>query len=186
MLRRNRRNNKHWTKISEQKSAHENICQPVVNLIAIVEPVFCYAMLFFDAFIMSHIETHNVPGYAMLAWALPSIQRHAALRGNNEPIHIKGHNESPVSPTLARNNRTLPPLLPRDRGGLMGPAWHQKFKWAGIMLFQIWHRLMHKYESCFVSGVLDLHTANVKQNWEERGNKKVMCNSCSGAKLILK
>ena len=42
-------------------------------------------------------KQHNIPQYAQLARALPAIQRHTALSSNNEPIHIKRHNESPVS-----------------------------------------------------------------------------------------
>lgn len=44
------------------------------------------------------VKRHDIPQNARLAGALPAIQRRAALSGSNEPIHIKRHNESPVSP----------------------------------------------------------------------------------------
>lgn len=37
-------------------------------------------------------------------------------------------------------------------GGLISPAWHQKFKWATTMLFHISHGQMHNLASCFVYG----------------------------------
>lgn len=89
---------------------------------------------------------HNIPQYAQLARALPPIQRHTALSSSNEPIHIKRYNESPVSPTGKKTTGC------RSRRGLISPAWHQKFKWATTMLFQISHGSMHSRAGSFVYG----------------------------------
>lgn len=111
-------------------------------------------------------KRHNISRCARLSRALPPFQRRVALSGNNKPLHIKRYNESPVSPT-GKNNR-----MPLQRGALISPLQHQKFKWATAGLFHISNGQMHSSRRLCLWSILGRHVCQcVVQTEGEKMNK---------------